>query len=458
MPGDSDSGPTTIPPTAIRTTSATIVSRTTSTVATIVFFRMTSSSHSRYRMTAMPAATGIPMPNMMKNAKNSTSLSVLVSPSLSPKVVAIVARNSTSAASPTKAIQRICWRSSPRAARYRSTSETTASTLSAMALDAHDEEQGFEDRRDRLDARRVRRIDAVGDVDACPPGASTRRSRSRTATTSVLGSHRHRGDGTVPVGNRARNSGTGATATRKIQLFSQTATWPNGSPPGDVKSAYVAYSSAPAASRKENPVVISSQPRGLCGKREATKAPTVTYPSIIRIAITMKYASEVSAWFRRAQGQRGPEQDDRETEDHPGEPTHAGAHVAVPCVGTEPVTVVPSPGALANANVPADRVEPVGHPLESGPVLDLVGVEPDPVVGDRERQGPVRLGQRDGRGRRPRVLRHVVQRLEAGEVHGRLHLAGYRSTPSLRTEVGTADLVACASSAAASPRSASSCG
>ena len=47
-------------------------------------------------------------------------------------------------------------------------------------------------------------------------------------TTSVGGSHRHRGDGTDPVGNRARNRGTGATATRKIQLFSQTATWPNG--------------------------------------------------------------------------------------------------------------------------------------------------------------------------------------------------------------------------------------
>ena len=53
-------------------------------------------------------------------------------------------------------------------------------------------------------------------------------------TTSVRGSHRHRGDATAPVGNSARNNATGATAAMKIQLLSQTATWPNGSAPGDV--------------------------------------------------------------------------------------------------------------------------------------------------------------------------------------------------------------------------------
>jgi hypothetical protein len=35
-------------------------------------------------------------------------------------------------------------------------------------------------------------------------------------------------------------------------------------------------------------VVISNQPSGLSGKREATNAPTVTYPIIITTAITMK--------------------------------------------------------------------------------------------------------------------------------------------------------------------------
>src|SRR6185503_17186858 len=81
----------------------------------------------------------------------------------------------------------------------------------------------------------------VGFVGSTPSVMSTVPARSidptipiASRTTSVLGSHRHRGDGTVPVGNRARNNGTGPTATRKIQLFNQTATWPNGSAPGEV--------------------------------------------------------------------------------------------------------------------------------------------------------------------------------------------------------------------------------
>ena len=77
------------------------MSRTTSIVATSVFFRMTSRSQSRYRITAIPAATGIPIPNIVKNAKNAMSFRVEDSPSSRPMAVAIVTMNSTSAASPT---------------------------------------------------------------------------------------------------------------------------------------------------------------------------------------------------------------------------------------------------------------------------------------------------------------------------------------------------------------------
>ena len=62
-----------------------------------------------------------------------------------------------------------------------------------------------------------------------------------------------------------------------------------------------------------------------------------------------------------------------------------------PCgqpTGTRPRIVVSSPGADRNlGRAPPIASEPVGHPPgAAGPALDPVGVEPDPVVGDRERQ------------------------------------------------------------------------
>ena len=235
MPGESDSGPTTIPPTAIRTTSATIVSRITSTVATIVFFRMTSSSHRRYRMTAMPAATGIPMPNMMKNAKNRTSFRVLDSPSSSPIVVASVARN----------------RHEGGQADEGDPPDLLALLTARVPVSEHERdhrqhaqrdrapcrrwpEHRFEDRRDRLDARGVRRIDALGDVDRPRRGASTRRSRPRTGRRASSAAIAIAATGRCPSGTERGTRRRARPPTRKIQLLSQTATWPNGSAPGDV--------------------------------------------------------------------------------------------------------------------------------------------------------------------------------------------------------------------------------
>src|SRR5688500_2497408 len=74
-------------------------------------------------------------------------------------------------------------------------------------------------------------------------------------------------------------------------------------------------------------------------------------------------------------------------------------------------------GRCAKDELAAERGEAVGDPLEAGAALGGVGVEALPVVDHLESEAPVRLCELDRDASRLRVLRDVLQRLEAGEVH-----------------------------------------
>ncbi len=69
-----------------------------------------------------------------------------------------------------------------------------------------------------------------------------------------------------------------------------------------------------------------------------------------------------------------------------------------------------------------DSVEAVRHALEAGAVAGRGRVESIAVVGDLEGQAAVDLGQLDGGPRRMRVLRDILECLEAAEIHCRLDL------------------------------------
>src|SRR4029453_7291514 len=78
---------------------------------------------------------------------------------------------------------------------------------------------------------------------------------------------------------------------------------------------------------------------------------------------------------------------------------------------------------------PADRVEAVDHALYPRPVAGRDRIKPPAVVGDLELEPAVPFPQPDDRGRRIRVLRDVLERLERTEVHGRLDLPRVAADP-----------------------------
>jgi F420-dependent oxidoreductase-like protein len=110
-------------------------------------------------------------------------------------------------------------------------------------------------------------------------------------------------------------------------------------------------------------------------------------------------------------------------------------------------------GRARDFESPTQGIEPVGHALQAGPVGGRPDVEASSVVGHLEAQLAIVLSHSDGRSVRTRVLRDVVQRLEATEVHRGLdrlvvasvaaHLDGDRDRclASLRLEGGPESLV-----------------
>jgi len=72
--------------------------------------------------------------------------------------------------------------------------------------------------------------------------------------------------------------------------------------------------------------------------------------------------------------------------------------------------------------VTADGRETVGHALQAAPPPRRARVEPLAVVAHLERELVGSLGHPDVHARRVRVLRHVLERLEAAEVQRGLDL------------------------------------
>ena len=97
---------------------------------------------------------------------------------------------------------------------------------------------------------------------------------------------------------------------------------------------------------------------------------------------------------------------------------------------------------------PAECLEAVGHPLQSGAAGDRGRVESGAIVGHDERQPAVRRIEAHVRRRRRRVLRHVLEGLETAEVRGgldllpvpldpvRMHLHRDRRAPDLSLQRG----------------------
>ena len=106
----------------------------------------------------------------------------------------------------------------------------------------------------------------------------------------------------------------------------------------------------------------------------------------------------------------------------------------------------------------ADGSKPVGHALQAGAVGGSGGVETGSIVGDRELKMAVGAGQRDSGLRGPGVLGHVLQRLQDAEVRGGLGVAPVAPDSVRLDQTGSGARRAWASTAAASPWSASSGG
>ena len=119
-----------------------------------------------------------------------------------------------------------------------------------------------------------------------------------------------------------------------------------------------------------------------------------------------------------------------------------------------------APGLRPDLQRPADGVESVGHARAGRSLARIeLGSNPSPSsTTSNASSSPARRQPHLGVGGM-RVLRHVLQRLEAAEVDGRLHVRR-RSARRRRcsTLTGTAALRACASSAAGKPLSARSGG
>jgi len=87
------------------------------------------------------------------------------------------------------------------------------------------------------------------------------------------------------------------------------------------------------------------------------------------------------------------------------------------------MTLVPAPSVDRTLACPP-RAGAGPRSLESRSVGYVVGFEAHTIVGHLEPQPAVAVGEADGRTRRVRIFRHVLQRLEAREVDGRFDLRG----------------------------------
>ena len=107
--------------------------------------------------------------------------------------------------------------------------------------------------------------------------------------------------------------------------------------------------------------------------------------------------------------------------------------------------VVPLPGALRTSRRPPSAASRSAIPWSPEPRSAAAGSKPLPSSTTSNVSDPFDCASRDGRRGRLRVLRDVLQRLQAGEVHGRLRLLrvpadpvgfdlhGDRGLPRLRT-------------------------
>src|SRR5437667_211596 len=88
-----------------------------------------------------------------------------------------------------------------------------------------------------------------------------------------------------------------------------------------------------------------------------------------------------------------------------------------------------TPHHRSNVDPAAKCIQSVSHALQSRAIADRRSVEPDAVVFYLEGELAADVRQADDRARGQRVLRNVLQGLEAREVDGRLHLLRDTSDP-----------------------------
>jgi hypothetical protein len=111
----------------------------------------------------------------------------------------------------------------------------------------------------------------------------------------------HRRDGSRPSGNsKSRYVNTRMMPGGQIHVPSHAIMSPQGSDPGSVINAYVAYSPARLPSAKERPALHRIHPIGLSGRREAIRAPTTENARIAGVPRIMKASNEeATASFAR---------------------------------------------------------------------------------------------------------------------------------------------------------------
>src|SRR5215211_2301791 len=112
--------------------------------------------------------------------------------------------------------------------------------------------------------------------------ASSAPNRTRVAVNQAT--RRQRAPGNLPSGNTNSRSTINPVLGTQIQASIQAATSPPTSDPGEVTRVYMAYSPQKWITPNNNPIVQKSHPTKLLGRRLATTAPTVEYPTASAVA------------------------------------------------------------------------------------------------------------------------------------------------------------------------------
>src|SRR5215207_2350344 len=107
--------------------------------------------------------------------------------------------------------------------------------------------------------------------------ASTAPNRTMVAVNQAT--RRQRAPGNLPSGNTNNSNTISPRLGTHIQASIQAATSPPTSDPGAATRVYMAYSPQKWITPNNNPIVQKSHPTKLLGRRLATTAPTVEYPT-----------------------------------------------------------------------------------------------------------------------------------------------------------------------------------